>query len=91
MSTETKASRKAQAAPINHRGWVTVQMAADYLSVGKDFIRDYTASGDIRPVNTGRGKERQCLKYRLNDLDELMIAIGEGRTRLQRMKATNVR
>jgi hypothetical protein len=84
MSKQTKAERMASSAPINQRALLTRKMAADYLSIGLPLFDQYQASGDIKGIPIASGKEK---RYRRSDLDDLIEAIADQSTNIDRTKA----
>jgi hypothetical protein len=83
MVRTTVADRLARAAPINQRALLSRQMAADYLSIGNTMFRQFEASGDIKGIEIGSGKEK---RYRRSDLDDLVERIADKTTNIDKVK-----
>lgn len=83
MARTTTADRVARATPINQRVLLTRQMAADYLSISVTTFRQFEASGDLKGIPIGAGKEK---RYRRSDLDELVEKIADQTTNIDKAK-----
>ena len=69
--------------PINQRALLTRKDAAAYLSISYTTFLAYEASGDVKGIKIGTGKEK---RYRRSDLDTLIDKMEQGETNIDRTK-----
>ena len=69
--------------PINQRALLTRKDAAAYLSISYTTFLAYEASGDVKGIKIGTGKEK---RYRRSDLDTLIHKMEQGETNIDRTK-----
>jgi excisionase family DNA binding protein len=69
--------------PINQRALLTRRDAAAYLSVSYTLFRSFEASGDIKGIKIGTGRES---RYRRSDLDEFIERLAAGELNIDRTK-----
>ena len=67
--------------PFNQRALLNRRDAAEYLSVSYNTFRTFEASGDIKGIKFGSGRES---RYRRSDLDSLIDRLESGDTNINR-------
>ncbi len=69
--------------PFNQRALLGRRDAADYLSISYTMFKAFEASGDIKGIKIGTGRE--C-RYRRSDLDNLIDRLELQDTQVDRTK-----
>jgi predicted DNA-binding transcriptional regulator AlpA len=64
----------AKAASPPPDGLLTLRQAATKLGMSLRTLRQHVASGALRPINIGHGKQRQSLRFADSDINEFIAA-----------------